>query len=288
MPHSFRSGRKGLVALAAVACLYSWQVEPRRLRITRLRLAVPDLPPAFEGYRIAHLSDLHLGVTMNQRRLPDLVCAANRENADLLAITGDFATGHRDHLEKMEGTLADLRARDGVWACLGNHDYHYGAAQVEAMVCGAGIGLLRNAHTVIVRGADRLVVAGIDDVLWGVPNLGAALNGIPDGSPIILLAHEPDFARIAAADPRITLQLSGHTHGGQVRLPGIGALILPMFGHVYPFGAYRAGTLALYVTAGTGTAQLVMRFNCRPEIALITLARGAPEQDRVWRTRRIV
>lgn len=264
----------GAAGVLAALSLYAWRVETRWLRVTRLTLPVPDLPPAFDGYRIAHLSDLHLGVPVTQRFLPAVVARANREQADLIAITGDFGTGQRDGLAAGEPVLARLDAPDGVWAVLGNHDYYVGPDAVEALLGRAGIRLLRNAHGMIRRGGARLVIAGIDDAIYGFPDLGATLAGVPEGQPVILLAHEPDYARFAAADTRVVLQLSGHTHGGQIRLPGRGPLMLPQLGHMFPAGAFLVERLALYVTSGTGTGRFAMRFNCRPEIAVITLVRG--------------
>jgi uncharacterized protein len=134
---------------------------------------------------------------------------------------------------------------------------------------------------VIARGPDRLVLAGLDDVLHGIPNLNAALDGAPDSAPVILMVHEPDYARMAAAEPRVRVQLSGHTHGGQVRLPLLGAPILPKLGHIYPAGRYAVGEgLTLFVSRGTGTGMVVVRLNCRPEIAIITLRRGSPHGPR--------
>jgi predicted MPP superfamily phosphohydrolase len=262
---------RAIGAALAAAGWYAWRIEPRWLQITRLTLPVADLPPAFEGYRIVQLSDLHLGVRFIQEYLPVVVQAANREQPDLLAITGDIATGRRKGLAEAQAVLADLRARDGVWAILGNHDYSVGVDLVASALREAQIRLLCNAHCVIRRASDQLVIAGIDDVVWGTPDLPKALHGAPEDSPVILLAHEPDFARIAAADPRIVLQLSGHTHGGQIRLPGLKPLILPTFGHAYPDGPYWVRGMVLYTSRGIGTGRMVMRFHCRPEMVVITL-----------------
>ncbi|NDJ75370.1 MAG: metallophosphoesterase [Chloroflexi bacterium] len=262
--------------LAGLAALgwYSWRVEPRWLRIKHLTLIVPGLPRAFDSYRIGHLSDLHLGVRLIQEHLPLVVQAINREQPDLLAITGDFATGQRDGLTTARDVLAAFHAPDGVWATLGNHDYHVGVDRVMALLDAAGINVLCNAHHTITRGPDQLVLAGVDDVIYGVADLNATLYRVNHGSPVVLLAHEPDYARIAVADPRIMLQLSGHTHGGQIRVPGLRPLILPKLGHLYPAGSFQIGHLALFVTTGTGTGRFVLRFNCRPEIAIITLRCG--------------
>lgn len=272
----FSRGLTLLGAAGAALGLYATHIEPRWLRIVRLRLAVPGLPSAFDGYRLVHVADTHLGVRINNRRLPGLIEAIQAEHPDLIAITGDFVTGQGGDLMALCAPLSALHAPDGVWGCLGNHDYAAAPRLVRAAVERGQVRLLVNAHHTVWRGDQSLIIAGVDDVLHGQPDLGAALAGAPQ-APAILLAHEPDYARIAAVEPRVTLMLAGHTHGGQVRLPGIGALLLPRLGHLYPSGMYQIGTMALYVTQGAATGRFVIRFNCRPEIAVITLA-AAPEQ----------
>jgi predicted MPP superfamily phosphohydrolase len=126
------------------------------------------------------------------------------------------------------------------------------------------------------------VLAGVDDVLWGMPDLAASLRGAPDDAPVLLMAHEPDYAPAAAENPRVVLQLSGHAHGGQIRPPGLPPLILPDLGRRYPEGAYRVGGMALYVSRGIGTGRVTLRFNCRPEIAVITLVRGDAARGVEW------
>lgn len=267
-----------LAGLALAVGGYAWQVETRWLRITRLTVHLPGLPAAFEGYRIAHLSDLHLGVRLNHARLPVIAAAVQREHPDLIALTGDFATGGRDGLAEGPALLGALRAPDGAWAVLGNHDYFAGPDRVMAMLDAAEIGLLHNASHTLRRGDDTLVLAGTDDAVQGAPDLRAALEGAPPDQPAILLAHAPDFAPRAAADPRIALQLSGHSHGGQICLPGGRPLILPRGGKAHPAGLYTIGGLQLFVTVGTGTGWIVARLNCRPEFAVITLTADPARQ----------
>ncbi len=260
-----------LTGLALALVGYAWQVETRWLRITRLTVRIPGLPTEFAGYRIVHLSDLHLGVRMNEARLPWVIAAANRERPDLIVITGDFVTGGRDSLRTGSELLGGLCAPDGVWGVLGNHDYMVGAGRVAAMLDRAGIGLLVNAAHTLPRGSAALSLAGIDDMIHGAPSLQMALRDVPPGRATILLSHAPDFAPRAAADPRVVLQLSGHSHGGQVRLPGLRPPVLPRGGKAYPQGLYTIGGLQLFVTVGTGTGWLALRFGCRPEIAVLTL-----------------
>ena len=258
---------------AATTLAYAHWIETRWLRIVRLDVAVRDLPPAFNHYRIAHLSDLHLGVTQIERQLPNIVQAVNRERPHLVALTGDVTTSLRDGLRGAQAALADLRAPDGVWASMGNHDYYVGAEAMEAALREVNITLLRNQHHVVRHGGDTLVIAGLDDALRSYPNLQTTLEGVEGIHRVILMAHEPDIARMVATDKRVFLQLSGHTHGGQIRLPLPGVRMLPGLGHVYPKGTHILGSMLLHVTTGLGTGRFALRFNCRPEFALITLWR---------------
>jgi predicted MPP superfamily phosphohydrolase len=135
----------------------------------------------------------------------------------------------------------------------------------------AGFTLLPNRHIVLSRGGANLYLAGVDDIWAQRQNLSAALEGIPPDSAVILLAHEPDYADEVAASGQVGLQLSGHTHGGQVRIPGWGAPVLPWLGQKYDAGLFQVGGMALYVNRGLGMAVPYVRFNCRPEITHITL-----------------
>lgn len=275
MTHSRRTGIGVLGALVAAVGWYAARIEPRWLDIRRYRVLVPTLPPAFDGYRIAHVADLHLSARFIRAHLPVIVQAINREAVDLVALTGDYVTSHQETARDFCAPLADLRAPDGAWSILGNHDLAAGAGTVITALHAAGIHVLRNQHHVLRRGDDHLVLAGVDDVVRGRPDLAATLHGLPDRAPVILLAHEPDFARIAAADRRIVLQLSGHAHGGQFRLPVLNKHpYLPALAHLYPAGVYRVGTMLLYVSRGLGVTMLHLRFNCRPELPIFTLVRS--------------
>ncbi len=133
-----------------------------------------------------------------------------------------------------------------------------------------GIPVLSNRSVAIERGVSRFWLAGIDDALEGQPDLGAALANIPAGEAVVLMAHEPDFADESSLSP-VDLQLSGHSHGGQVWIPGIGAPWLPVMGRKYPRGRYKVGNLTLYTNIGIGTIRAPIRLNCPPEVTLITL-----------------
>ncbi len=262
----------GAASLAALA--YARYVEPEIVALTRLRVALPRLDPAFAGYRIAHLTDIHFNGWMDADRLNAIVDQANAARPDLIALTGDFVTVRRPYdCEALSAALARLDAPDGVFAVLGNHDHRHasGPAGIRRLLREAGVRELRNDVVTLRRGMARLHIAGVDDLIFHQTRLDRVLAQLPDDSAAVLLAHEPDLADLSARSGRFGLQLSGHSHGGQIRLPLLGAPLLPNHGTRYPAGLYQVGGMALYTNRGLGVGGLRLRFNCPPEIALITL-----------------
>jgi len=175
-----------------------------------------------------------------------------------------------DVIDPCASLLAQLQSPLGSLAVLGNHDVLSDPERIVRALETRGIPVLRNRSTAFARAGARLWFAGTDDVLEGHANLPLTLQGIPPEEPVILLAHEPDFAVHAARFP-VDLQLSGHSHGGQIRLPLLGAPVLPPLARRYPWGLHRIGGLTLYTNVGIGTIALPVRFLCPPEITLITL-----------------
>ncbi len=251
-------------------------------RLVRLEVPLTRLPATLDGFTIAQLSDLHYDEHFSAVPIRKAVAIVNALQPDLIALTGDFVTipVFSDYLHNAKKgaaaaepcalAIASLRARYGVFAILGNHDHDSEPDRVIAALEGQGIQLLRNASHPIEAAGARLWVTGVDDVLTGKPDLDVSLKGIPRSEPVVLLAHEPDYADHASAYP-VDLQLSGHSHGGQVRLPLIGAPILPDMAKKYPWGLRRVGPLTLYTNVGLGTIRIAARLNCPPEITLITL-----------------
>ncbi len=275
MSHSRIIHRLGIAALATLAG-YSLYLEPRWLQLEHIVLPVQHLPPPLAGFRIIHMSDLHLESFTPPALVRQAVQVANSRQADLVVLTGDFATYRASAAAQYIPMLAPLTARHGVFAIYGNHDLWTDAATVQQALQAAGIPLLCNCGVTLGSGEGRLYLAGLDDYRWGKPDLPQALAALPDGVPCILLAHEPDIADTAARDGRIHLQLSGHTHGGQVRLPLVGPPMLPRLGKCYIRGLYRVrDEMWLYVTRGIGTSGLPVRYDCRPEITEITLVSSA-------------
>jgi predicted MPP superfamily phosphohydrolase len=236
------------------------------------------LPEQFDGFKIVHLSDLHYGPHISTADLAAVVETTNRLQPDLAVITGDFVTAPlfgdpsraRRNAEPCAKVLADLRTRVGTFAVLGNHDYRVGADWVAQTLDNIGISVLCNRAVPLESNQARLWMAGVDDVLTDGPDLEKALQQVPKNEPTVLLAHEPDYADYVARF-RVDLQLSGHSHGGQVRLPLLGAPILPAMARKYPIGLRRIGPLHLYTNRGIGVIDPPIRLNCPPEITLVTL-----------------
>lgn len=245
---------------------------PGRLDFTQLHIAIPDLPPAFEGYKLLHLSDFHFGPTTGHRTIKRALSDAQAFRPDVIVISGDFVSYWVDP-DELVPALRQLSAPDGVWAVLGNHDYWTDSVAVRQALAEGGVRELRNTHVFLRRDGEALALAGVDDVWEGHHDLDSALAGIPDHMPVILLAHEPDFADEAATDRRVRLQLSGHTHGGIVRVPGLDYPLLTHYlphGQKYTAGLYRINGMQLYTSRGVGSV-LIPRLFCTPEIVGLRL-----------------
>lgn len=272
--------------LAALGFVYYVRyVEPAHIEVSRLSVRLPGLPAAFEGLTIAHLSDFHCqpggGIERSSREAVRLAMAAA---PDLIAITGDlFETC--EMAERCPRLLAGLRAPLGVYAVPGNHDRatedafsgleapDEGVAKLRATLAELGIVLLTNESRTIDRRGARLVVAGVDEYAYGRDDAAAALAGTAGADLTILLAHTPDIVDDPRAR-RADLILCGHTHGGQIRLPGIGSPWAPVWrDRRRSAGLLRVGEALCYVSRGIASATRA-RCNCRPEVALLTLARG--------------
>jgi predicted MPP superfamily phosphohydrolase len=257
---------------------YAHDVEPRWVDVESLDLELPRLAPEFDGYRVAQISDLHADDRMTPERLAEVVGLVNGEGPDLVAITGDFVTSNdfggtalRGIAPRLTSVLSGLRAPDGVVFVLGNHDHWTDPEMVLGLVSESGATDLNNRHRTIRRGEAELHLAGIDDFMGGRDRLDLALEGLPGRGTAILLAHEPDFADISAATGRFDLQLSGHSHGGQVNVPLSGPPVLPPHAVRYPSGLYQVGGMLQYTNRGIGTVPPRVRVNCRPEITVFTL-----------------
>ncbi|MEI7989051.1 MAG: metallophosphoesterase, partial [Chloroflexota bacterium] len=243
--------------IASSCSIISDSTKADWLEINSIRIKIPRLSPSFNGYRLLQISDIHFDdADMNRERLADVIQVINQQKVDLVAITGDFITRNSNPLDQtliFEQTLIEqlskLTAQDGIVAVFGNHDLS-DEAGIRQVMGKAGIRLLSNTVYLLQRGKDMLNITGIsthDDFS------DRALSRLREPGATILLAHYPDFADQNAATGRIDLQISGHSHGGQVNLPGLGPLILPDAGIKYPSGLYNIGNMLLYTNRGLGT-----------------------------------
>jgi len=260
--------------------------EANRPRLVSIEIPLPRLSQPWDGFRIAQLSDIHYDDYFSVVPLRKSIDIINQQQPDLIVLTGDFVTSPMSKprravavraakaIEPCVSLLSQLRARSGILAALGNHDVGTDAAHIVDVLEASGIPVLRNRSVPLERDGKRLWFSGVDDILDGKPNLGLALKSIPANEPVVLLVHEPDWADHVAHYP-VDLQLSGHSHGGQVRLPVVGPPFLPQLGRKYPWGLRWIGPLALYTNCGIGTIRVPIRLNCPPEVTMITL-RAAP------------
>lgn len=273
------SGHAVTLALGGLAVGLSaigvWQAV-RVPHVKTVAITVPGLPAAFDGYRIAQLTDMHVSRLLPGPWLAAVVARTNQLDPDLIAMTGDLADGTPQARADDVLPLKELRARDGVLAIPGNHEYYADYASWMDAYRALGLTMLENAHILIHRGGSTLAVAGLTDrqaPSFGLPgpDLGMASRGVPSGVPIVLLDHRPGNA-VANARPGVVLQLSGHTHGGQILGPH---LLTQWANGGFVSGLYRVGSMALYVSNCAGLWNgLAIRLGRPSEIAQIVLRAG--------------
>jgi len=250
-----------------------------RFAVTDERIWLDALPDAFSGLRVAQISDIHHGLFLPQEWLSDAVRQVNRLNPDIVALTGDFVTYSRANIEPAAEILSRLRARYGVFAVLGNHDYRVDADAITLALRRRRIEVLRNQHVALGFGRTCLYLAGIDDYGYGA-DLRRTMRGIPRDAATILLAHNPRIISLAARHG-VSLVLSGHTHGGQVNIPLLGTV----YGRSpermrYKIGWDRLGTTQIYVSRGIGTIVLPWRLRCPAEISHLELLQSSSGASR--------
>jgi uncharacterized protein len=267
----------GLAGLAGL--IYIRRIEPGWLEINDLELVLPRLDPQFDGFRLAQFSDIHMDGWMNRRRLGEVVALVNDLKPDLAAITGDFVTHTPTKFAPvLIEILGKLNPVYGTAAVLGNHDHWSNPAVVRRVIQESGLIDLNNKVYTLQRGNASLHIAGLDCTMERQDRLEDVLENLPEDGAALLLAHEPDSADRNAASGRFDLQISGHSHGGQVNLPLIGPPYLPEHAEKYPKGLYQIERMLLYTNRGLGMVHLPFRFNSRPELTVFTL-RSSRRQD---------
>jgi uncharacterized protein len=268
-----------LFAVSATSA-YARLIEPYRYEVSETDVFLRDLPERFEGFRITQLTDVHHSRIVGIDEVRRIVDLANSTRPDLIALTGDYTTSYRRYIEPCAEALGSLKAPEGVWAVLGNHD-HYTDPELTARALEHNrITVLNNANTTLRRGSDVMQLSGIDDWSWAGTNWPRALYGLDQERPTILLSHQPRVLDLAESE-KVGLILSGHTHGGQIDLPLIGPPVRFATSELkYAQGLFRRGDTQLYVSRGTGVIGLPLRLGVRPEIAVLHLRR-APEQTQI-------
>lgn len=257
-------------------------LEPNHPRVVRRDFWLRRWPERMDGFTIALLSDFHYDPQFSSHPLHACVPIVNGLQPDLIVFTGDFVSvpviGDEAKgalaAEPCARLLREMKAPHGSWAVLGNHDFNTDPQHVTHALESEGIHLLENESVAIEQDGVRIWLAGVADVLSKNADLDRTLRGVPGGEATVLLAHEPDFADVVSRFP-VDLQLSGHSHGGQIRIPFLPPLYLPTMAKKYILGTYQIGGLPLYTSAGIGTVGVPLRLNCPPEITLLTLRRGA-------------
>jgi uncharacterized protein len=269
---------KGAAAsLAAIGLTtgYSFFVERYWFQIKEVTLTLTRLPMEFAGLRLIQFSDVHLGRYFSLKRLEEITRKIELLQPDILCFTGDlFDAMNGNPSDKIIPILSKLKAPYGKFAVLGNHDHRSGSKTVTELLESCGFRVLINERDLVKRAGQHIQIVGVDEILYGRPDLSAALGDNAEQPFTLLLAHEPDYADYASGFP-IDLQISGHSHGGQIRLPILGALFTPKYGQKYVQGLYKVkdSQLLVYTNRGIGTTQLPFRLFCRPELTVFTLQR---------------
>jgi len=271
----------GVLGVGSLSTIDGFLIEPRTPVIERVSIRLRRLPEAFHQFRILVMGDFHFGPWIGRSQIEHAVHLALPLRPNLTVFTGDFVShplfkpngpAGAQHADPCGKILQQLTGGQ-VMAVLGNHDHWNGADTVEEILKSHRIPVLRNCSIPVERDGQRIWLVGIDDVYEQADNLGNALEGVPAEEMRIVAVHEPDFADEVTRHG-VDLQLSGHSHGGQVWIPGYGAPILPELARKYPRGLYQVRDLQVYTNRGIGMVAPPVRLNCPPEITLITLIAG--------------
>jgi predicted MPP superfamily phosphohydrolase len=260
---------------AAIGLAIAWWsrfVHPYRTRLAHVIMPLPRRHANLDGLTIAFVTDLHVGPHFRAEDLKPTVDFLRKAQPDLLILGGDYISESPRFIDRAVAPVEDMvaTARYGAWGILGNHDISNVPARVRATLERGGVRMLVNESAEVETDRGSLWLVGLDDALLGHPDLRKAFAGVPADAAVIALWHEPDLAeKIAPFDP--LFMLSGHTHGGQVRIPGLENAPAPKLGRRYVLGRFDVQGMPLYVSPGIGMYRPPVRFNCPPEVTIITL-----------------
>ncbi len=272
---SRRQFLKGAIAMGAAGLVADGVLlEPRHVVVERKTIAINDLPDAFDGFRICQITDVHHGPFTGLEFIKKVVEKVNSLNPGLVVLTGDYVDHSSKYIVPAVSALCRLKSSNGVLAVLGNHDHWMDANLTQEVFNRYNVPVITNSHKLIEIKDKAICVAGVGDLMEDSQDLKAAFYGVPADIPRILLSHNPDYAESMPASERVDLVLAGHTHGGQVRMPfSIAPITMSRYGQKYAGGLVRSASRQVYVSRGIGVVGLPVRFNCPPEITIITLTK---------------
>ncbi len=263
----------GILGIAVPSAIWATGIEPNLLSITRKELTLPHWPQALDGFRVAQLTDLHFRPGYDDALIAKACKKLADEKPDLITLTGDFVIRDPSSLPELFRALKGISAQHGVIASPGNHDrWHCSTSQLRKEIEGAGFTYLQNQGSKIHIKGENIFINGLDSIWAGRPDPRKAWQSRLKGEPVIALVHEPDpFAELHLSQP-LDLQLSGHTHGGQCRVPFTHYSPAQVnFGRKFIYGHFEMNRSQLFVSRGLGTVGPRVRFACSPELAILTL-----------------
>jgi uncharacterized protein len=264
----------GAFLASAIGYYYAKYIEPKMIRITKHTIQHRLIPKSFNSIKIAQFSDTHLGPFFSTEQLIDVVQKINEAKPDIVLFTGDLLDEPNKYPfpETIPPILSQIHAPLGKFCIYGNHDHGgYGTEIYKNIMEQSGFTLLVNNFSILSRDEDNIAIAGLDDAMLGKPDFSHTFSTLsPETVFTILLVHEPDVAP-QSAHHGAHIQLSGHSHGGQIQVPFMGPIITPPLGTIYYEGTHTIENLTLYVNRGLGTTRLPFRFLAIPEISVFTL-----------------
>jgi predicted MPP superfamily phosphohydrolase len=261
------------VIISILALFYIYRIEPEWIEVKQINITLPHLDSEFQDLKLVQISDIHISDWMTKKRFEKIINLVNKQKPDFILITGDFFTSNpKPFTELAIEKLSELKPKEKTLGVLGNHDHWGNAELIREIIKKSNIIELANSVYIVKKNGAKLYIAGVDDWWVKKARLDLVLEQLPTNETAILLVHEPDFADISARTNRFDLELSGHSHGGQVKIPFKRPPVLPPLGRKYPSGIYKIGQMLHYTNRGVGVVKPYVRFNCRPEITVFNLS----------------